>query len=111
MKLLTQAEETSVSSRELETLMLSDHHLDYLERISQSINPEMPTAFGWPHAIRAILDRIEESGIDLADASSEEEIASLAAGMLRGNERKRRPVSGPVSSSSTTERAGRLTYR
>ena len=112
MKLLTSAGENSVSSRELETLMLSDRHLDYLERISQSINPEMPTAFGWPQAIRAILDRIEESGIDLTDTSSEEEIAHLAAGRLRGHERRRRPASGPLSSSrSTSRRASRPTYR
>src|SRR5947209_17408972 len=83
MKVLTPIEENDASSRELETLMLSDHHLDYLERLCQSINPQMPAAFGWPHAIRAILDRIEESGIDLTDASSEEEIALLAAGRLR----------------------------
>src|SRR5438552_13051573 len=111
MKLLTSAGENGVSSRELETLMLSDRHIDYLERISQSINPEMPTAFGWPQAIRAILDRIEESGIDLTDATSEEEIAHLAAGRLRGDERRRRPASGPLSSSSTSRRATRPTYR
>ena len=91
--------EDGATSRELETLMLSDHHLDYLERLCQSINPQMPTAFGWPHAIRAILDRIEESGIDLTDASSEEEIALLAAGRLRREERLERPTSGPLSSS------------
>jgi|SRR5205085_2157194 len=100
MKVLTPIEENDASSRELETLMLSDHHLDYLERLCQSINPQMPAAFGWPHAIRAILDRIEESGIDLTDASSEEEIALLAAGRLRGEERRQRPsTSGPLSSS------------
>src|SRR5437763_13112185 len=111
MKVLTPIEENDASSRELETLMLSDHHLDYLERLCQSINPEMPTAFGWPQAIRAILDRIEESGIDLTDATSEEEIAHLAAGRLRGDERRRRPASGPLSSSSTSRRASRPTYR
>src|SRR5438270_13185604 len=91
MKVLTPIEENDASSRELETLMLSDHHLDYLERLCQSINPQMLAAFGWPHAIRAILDRIEESGIDLTDASSDEEIALLSAIRLRGEDRRQRP--------------------
>lgn len=83
MKLVAPIEDDSRLSEELETLVLSDRHLEYLEQISQAINPAMPRAFGWPQAIRAILDRIEESGIDLTEAASEEEIAVLAAGKLR----------------------------
>jgi len=56
-----------------ETVVLSDAHIEYLERISPELNPE----FGWSHAIRTILDRFEQSGIDLTAASSEEEIARL----------------------------------
>lgn len=64
-------------------IMLSAEHTAFLERLRQEIGPDMPVAFGWPHAIRTILERIEESGIDLTDASSEEEIARLVAGKLR----------------------------
>src|SRR5436309_14616296 len=64
-----------------ETIVLSEAQLDYLEQISPELNPE----FGWSHAIRAILDRFEQSGIDLTAASSEEEIARLAAAQLRSN--------------------------
>jgi hypothetical protein len=49
----------------------------------------MPKAFGWPQAIRTILDRIEQSNIDLTAASSEYEIAQLAAGELRSKSRRR----------------------
>ena len=65
-----------------ETIVLSDAQIEYLERLSPEAN-----AFGWSHAIRAILDRFEQSGIDLTAASSEEEIAVLAAAKLRANAR------------------------
>jgi len=65
-----------------ETLMLSDAHIEYLERMSPESN-----ALGWSHAIRAILDRFEQSGIDLTAASSEEELVELAAAELRSSAR------------------------
>jgi hypothetical protein len=70
------------SANELETLVLSDKHLDYLGQAALELNPDMPVSFGLPHLIRAILDRVEQSGIDLTDACSEEEIARLAANRL-----------------------------
>src|SRR6266571_8173192 len=66
-----------------ETIILSEAQVEYLEQISHELNP----AFGWSHAIRTILDRFEQSGIDLTAASSEEEIAALAAAELRSNAR------------------------
>lgn len=70
-------------SAELETIALSGKHLDYLGQLAHELNPDMPASFGLPHLIRALLDRVEQSGIDLTDACSEEEIARLAAGRLR----------------------------
>jgi hypothetical protein len=102
MKLVAPIEDDSRLSEELETLVLSDRHLEYLEQISQAINPAMPRAFGWPQAIRAILDRIEESGIDLTEAASEEEIALLAAGKLR---RPKAPSRATGTSASLTTRS------
>ena len=64
-----------------ETIVLSEAQVEYLEQISPELNP----AFGWSHAIRTILDRFEQSGIDLTAASSEEEIARLAAAQLRSS--------------------------
>jgi hypothetical protein len=92
---------------ELETIVLSDHHLDYLEEIARELNPSMPESFGLPHLIRTILDRVEESGIDLTDAGSEEEIARLAAGRLRQStpvRRSRRTIERTFSSKYSAAR-------
>jgi hypothetical protein len=72
-----------------ETIVLSKRHASFLAKMSNEINPAMPKAFGWPQAIRTILDRIEQSNIDLTAASSEYEIARLAAGELRTKSRRR----------------------
>ena len=82
LKLVAPNEESEgMANPATETVVLSDAHIEYLERISPELNPE----FGWSHAIRTILDRFEQSGIDLTAASSEEEIARLAAAQLRSN--------------------------
>ena len=92
---------------ELETLALSDRHLDYLGQIVRELNPDMPASIGLPHLIRTILDRVEQSGIDLTDASSEEDIARLAAGRLRQTKlrcRTTRPNERTFSSYSSATR-------
>jgi hypothetical protein len=61
-----------------ETICLSQRHASLLAKMSYELNPAMPKEFGWPHAIRTILDRVEASGIDLTAASSENEVAQLA---------------------------------
>ena len=82
LKLVAQAQkQEQAAGPATETIVLSDAHIDYLERIAPELHPE----FGWSHAIRTILDRFEQSGIDLTAASSEEEIARLAAAQLRSN--------------------------
>src|SRR6185295_10481664 len=83
-------QDRTVTPNELETIVLSGKHLDYLGQIAHEMNPAMPASFGLPHLIRAILDRVEESGIDLTDACSEEEIARLAAGTLQQESTRRR---------------------
>ncbi len=91
-----------------ETIYLSDDHLDYLQTVSRGINPRMPMAFGWPEAIRTILEKFEDSGIDLTDASSEAEIAQLAAGRLKGRSRRRAPMpTARTYASESNRRAGR----
>jgi len=71
-----------------ETLVLSDEQVALVEEISEALNPDMPSAFGWPHAIRTLLDRFEKSGIDLTAASNEEEIVRVAAEALRNDFRR-----------------------
>lgn len=95
------------SAHELETIVLSGKHLDYLGQLAHEMNPDMPASFGLPHLIRTLLDRVEESGIDLTDACSEEEIARLAAGRLGGQSTSARcvtprPNERLFSSSSST---------
>ena len=93
---------------DLETIALSDRHLDYLGRIARAINPDMPASLGLPHLIRTILDRVEQSGVDLTDASSEEDIARLVAGRLRqGKGRKTQRTNERLfsSCSSATRRS------
>jgi hypothetical protein len=111
---LVESMKTSVAGQNpaTETLVLTGAHLDYLDEMSRGINPEMPVAFGGPHAIRLILDRIFDSGIDLTAASSEQEIAALAAGRLRERPRRRATLStGSLSASPATRSAGRRAYR
>src|ERR1700682_4292761 len=70
-----------------ETILLNGGQTDYLQSVSRAMNPQMHHAFGLPHAIRAILDRVEASVIDLTDASSEDEIAEIAAGAFGSRRR------------------------
>ena len=84
LKLMKPVEvEQADSDSAVETLLLTDEQIAYIDDTSKGLNPKMPSAFGWPHAIRALLDRVEESDIDLTAADSEEEIARVAAIELR----------------------------
>jgi len=84
LKLMKPVEvEQADSDSAVETLLLTDEQIAYIDDTSKDLNPEMPSAFGWPHVVRALLDRVEESGIDLTAADSEEEIARVAATELR----------------------------
>ena len=93
-----------------ETIVLTGGQAEYLQAVSRAMNPQMHRAFGLPHAIRTILDQVEASGVDLTGASSEDEIAELAAGALRGHRRRALRTSGPLCASESrrsTDRQGR----
>lgn len=99
-------------SDELETIALSEEHLDYLGQLAREMNPDMPELFGLPFLIRTIIDRVEQSGIDLTDARSEEDIARLAAKRLRGQaNRHGGPLSARLFSSTATRSAARRSHR
>ena len=93
-------------SSELETLVLSDEHLDYLGHLARAMNPDMPESFGLPHLIRTIIERVEQSGIDLTDACSEEDIARLAAKTLSGQSTRRRNLRPSERLFSSANRSG-----
>ena len=109
MKVLSTAnEEVAGGDPATETLLLSARHLEYLARESQKINPAMPNAFGCPHVIRTLLDRIEASGIDLTAASSEAEIAELVTAKLETRSRRRTAFIGRLCASVPLPSAARL---
>lgn len=87
MKVVAARSVASELESEIETLLLSPSQFAYLGRLSKKINPQMAEAFGRAEAIRTLLDRLEESGIDLNDAKSEQELARLAAVELRRRRR------------------------
>lgn len=89
MKLTSENRGVVGSEPATETIILSKRHASFLAKMSAETNRAMPNSFGWPHAIRTILDRIEAGNIDLTAASSEHEIAQLAAGELRAKNRRR----------------------
>jgi hypothetical protein len=92
-----------------ETVLLTGGQADYLQSVSRKMNPQTHPAFGLPHAIRAILDRVEASGVDLTGASSEDEIAEIAAGAF-GSRRRAMRFSEPLCASESrrsTDRRGR----
>ncbi len=93
-------------SSELETLVLSDEHLDYLGHLAREMNPDMPESFGLPHLIRTIIERVEQSGIDLTDACSEEDIARLAAKKLSGQSTRRQNLRPSERLFSSANRSG-----
>jgi hypothetical protein len=61
-------------------LRLSDRHVEVLERLAASINPDMPPAIGMAHAVRRLLESLEESGFTIDDA--EEGVTTLAEAHL-----------------------------
>ena len=73
---------------EIETVVLSQAQLDFVARLSRSLNPDMPMAFGGAHVIRALLERLEEADIDLRGAQSEEDVTRIAATSLRWQNRR-----------------------
>ena len=111
MHLMPPIQEGAASPNEFETIVLSGKHLDYLGQIAHEMNPDMPASLGLPHLIRTILDRVEQSGIDLTDACSEEEIARLAAGRLRQTVSRRKTPRPNERLFSSCSSATRRSYR
>jgi hypothetical protein len=89
LKLMKPVEvEQADSDSAIETLLLTDEQIAYIDETSKDLNPEMPSAFGWPHAVRTLLERFEESDIDLTAADSEDGIVRVAAAQLRKGSRQ-----------------------
>jgi hypothetical protein len=68
---------------DVETFVVSRAQFDFLGRLARQINPDMPMEFAGAHIIRTLLERFEESGIDLTAAKSEEELVEIATRSLK----------------------------
>ena len=89
MKLVAANPAEQPASTEKETVLLSPAQTAFVGRLSRDLHPAMPIAFGGPHAVRVLLERIEEAQLDLSAASSEQEITRLAAAELRQRRSRR----------------------
>ena len=90
MKLVAAQTVEPEASNGIESVVLSNAQIDYIGRVANEMNPEMPMAFAGAHVIRTLLERFEESGIDLTAAASEEELTRIASRALRQRDRDRR---------------------
>lgn len=61
MRLVAAAPPDSKPEGEMETLLLSPAHLEFLGRLGRELNPAMPVAFGAPHVVRTLLEKLEEA--------------------------------------------------
>lgn len=66
----------------IETFAVSSAQFAFLGKLANQINPDMPMEFAGAHVVRTLLERFEESGIDLTAASSEEELTRVATNGL-----------------------------
>jgi hypothetical protein len=64
---LVPADPNSPRESEVETVVLSTAQLEYLDGQGRRMNPEMPAAFSRAHVLRTLLERLEESELDLTD--------------------------------------------
>ena len=87
MKLVAAKTVDPETPNDIETFVISRAQLDYLGRLANEMNPEMPFAFAGAHVIRTLLERFEETGIDLTEASSEQELTRVAARAMRQRHR------------------------
>lgn len=94
MKLVAAKAVTPEAESDIEMFAVSPAQFDYLGRVANEMNPDMPMAFAGAHVIRALLERFEHSGINLTGASSEEELTQIAARGLRQRAREQRRTRG-----------------
>lgn len=80
-----------------ETIRLSPQQMKYLRRFART-DQELAAV------IRTILERVEDSGIELSSAENDEEFVRLASQALRPRGRRERIVSARTSASTSRKR-------
>lgn len=71
MRLLAAVPADPSPDSEIETIVLSPDQLAYLDSLSREFNPAVPPDFGRAHAVRLLLERLEEASLDNGEASTE----------------------------------------
>jgi hypothetical protein len=61
MKLVAAPPDDPPSETDTEIVDLSAAQLEFLGDLSRRLNPAMPIAFGAPHAVRTLLEKLEEA--------------------------------------------------
>jgi hypothetical protein len=61
MKLVATPPQGPRTETEAEIVDLSPAQLELLGQLSRALNPEMPIAFGAPHVVRTLLEKLEEA--------------------------------------------------
>ncbi len=90
MKLVAARTVEEGADNDTETIVVPQAQFDYLSRVGSELNSAMPMAFAGAHVIRTLLERFEETGIDLTEATSESELTRIAAHGLRARSRATR---------------------
>jgi hypothetical protein len=67
------------------TVVLLDRHIYWLDRLASDIRFNTKSAMSRAEIIRAMISAVEESGIDLSQLKSEEEIKSFILNLLKKN--------------------------
>lgn len=63
MRLVAAVPRQLPAESEIETLVLSPDQLAFLDQLSRDLDPAVPLAFGRPHAVRTLLETLEEAQI------------------------------------------------
>lgn len=82
----------------IEELALPPRLLAWLRDAASKANPHMPASLGMPDVIRILIERAEESGLDLARARCEADIVRLVTDAVQHG-RNGLAASAPPSSS------------
>src|SRR5947209_4288712 len=78
MKLVSMNGSVAGQDPATETIFLSQRHASFLAKMSGEINPEMPKASGWPHAIRT---NVDGKTIEIRDVPIQQDDCDLRPGL------------------------------
>jgi hypothetical protein len=61
MRLVAATSPDTQEPTEIETVHLTHAQLEFLGQLSTGLNPAMPVAFGAPHVLRTLLEKLEDA--------------------------------------------------